>query len=81
MELGINILPQILGIFPDKTPRILTQDDILKIKTLFIVGDVPIDANNSFEVLEAFKMLETIGLLSIKAINNKIFVGNTYDGK
>lgn len=75
-----NIFPMLLSMFPTKEPRKATMEDIEKIKTLFAIGNVPIDINKGEEVISAIKLLEEIGLLSLSNVAGELYIGNAYNG-
>lgn len=80
-ELGPNIFPMLLEMFPNKEPRLATKEDIEKIKTLLSIGNVSIDINNHFQLITAIKLFEKIGLLNLVGKDNDLYIGNAYNGK
>jgi hypothetical protein len=80
-EVGPNIFPMLLEMFPDREPRQASKEDLEKIKTLLVIGNVPIDINDPLQVITAIRLLEKIGLLSLTGKDNNLYIGNTYNGK
>lgn len=79
----VNPLNFILELFPDADPKPLTMDQSNQFVHYLRMGGIICDSQ--LEEVEAFKLLDALGLLTVKIetsiLGTTLNIGNKYNGK